>query len=76
MKREYSSGATASIGIADIFLVVFVVLKLVGVINWSWWWVLSPFWIAVAIYAIVVAVIVILYKVDQRPARKKKKTKD
>lgn len=76
MKREYSAGATASIGIADIFLVVFVVLKLVGVINWSWWWVLSPFWIAVAIYAIVVAVIVILYKVDQRPARKKKKTKD
>lgn len=76
MKREYSAGATASIGIADIFLVVFVVLKLVGVINWSWWWVLSPFWIAVAIYAIVVAVIVVLYKVDQRPARKKKKTKD
>ena len=76
MKREYSAGATASIGIADIFLVVFVVLKLVGVINWSWWWVLSPFWIAVAIYAIVVAVIVILYKVDQRPARKKKKTKE
>ena len=76
MKKEYSAGATASIGIADIFLVVFVVLKLVGVINWSWWWVLSPFWIAVAIYAIVVTVIVILYKVDQRPARKKKKTKD
>ena len=76
MKREYSAGATASIGIADILLVVFVVLKLVGVINWSWWWVLSPFWIAVAIYAIVVAVIVILYKVDQRLTRKKKKNKD
>jgi hypothetical protein len=24
--------------------VAFVVLKLVGVINWSWWWVTLPFW--------------------------------
>jgi len=21
-----------------------VVLKLIGVVSWSWWWVLSPFW--------------------------------
>jgi hypothetical protein len=28
-----------------VLLVVFVVLKLVGVINWSWIWVLSPVWI-------------------------------
>jgi hypothetical protein len=27
--------------------VVFIVLKLVGVVNWSWVWVLSPFWIPV-----------------------------
>ncbi len=24
--------------------VVFVTLKLCGVINWSWWWVTLPFW--------------------------------
>ena len=24
--------------------IVFIVLKLVGVIDWSWWWVLLPFW--------------------------------
>lgn len=29
-------------------LVVFVVLKIVKVINWSWGWVLSPLWIAAA----------------------------
>lgn len=27
-------------------LIVFIVLKLVGVINWSWIWVLSPLWIS------------------------------
>jgi hypothetical protein len=26
-------------------LLAFIVLKLVGVIAWSWWWVLSPLWI-------------------------------
>lgn len=30
------------IGIAEILTIIFVVLKLVGVISWSWFWVLSP----------------------------------
>jgi len=29
----------------DALAVVFIVLKLCGVISWSWWWVLSPIWI-------------------------------
>lgn len=28
--------------------IVFIVLKLTNVITWSWWWVLSPFWIPFA----------------------------
>ena len=28
---------------------LFITLKLVGTINWSWWWVLAPFWIPPAI---------------------------
>lgn len=28
----------------EALLLIFVVLKLVGVIHWSWIWVLSPFW--------------------------------
>lgn len=37
-----SSGITLS----GVLLIVFIVLKLVGVINWSWIWVLSPLWIS------------------------------
>lgn len=33
-------------GLADVLGVVFVVLKLTGVITWSWLWVLSPWWIS------------------------------
>ena len=34
----------------NILLLIFIVLKLTHVIDWSWWWVLSPIWI-VAILA-------------------------
>ena len=37
-----------SVPTADLLLVAFVVLKLTGVIDWSWWWVLSPIWITFA----------------------------
>lgn len=29
--------------------VLFVALKLCGVIGWSWWWVTAPFWGGLAI---------------------------
>ena len=32
-------------GIAFILFIVFLILKLTGVIAWSWWWVTSPLWI-------------------------------
>lgn len=32
-------------GILELLLVVFIVLKLTGFIAWSWWWVLSPIWL-------------------------------
>lgn len=31
--------------IAETLLVVFIVLKLLGLLAWSWWWVFSPLWI-------------------------------
>lgn len=40
--------------------VVFTILKLVGVIDWSWFWVLSPTLIPVSIVALAVIVAVII----------------
>ena len=53
MKDSSSTG----LGLCDVLAVVFIVLKLIGVIDWSWWWVLSPVWIPVII--VVIAYIVI-----------------
>ncbi len=40
----------------DILAIVFIVLKLTDVIAWSWWWVLCPLWIPVAIALAVLAI--------------------
>lgn len=40
-------------GVTEILTIVFIVLKLIGVINWSWWLVLLPGIIGLVFYAIV-----------------------
>jgi hypothetical protein len=41
--------------------VAFIVLKLCNVISWSWWWVLSPLWIPMAIVILGLLFLFILY---------------
>ena len=59
MEKNTSSGGT---GIATLLLVAFVVLKLTNVIDWSWWWVLSPFWMPLSIIVVLVLFVVISKK--------------
>lgn len=47
---ESSSSASSGIGVTGLLGVVFVVLKLTHVINWSWWWVTLPFWGGFALF--------------------------
>ena len=50
MADKSSSGG---VGIAGLLGVLFIGLKLGNVIQWSWLWVLSPFWIPLAIVLII-----------------------
>jgi hypothetical protein len=50
------------IGLAGLVFVVFLVLKLIGQIDWSWWWVTAPLWGELAIAAVV---LLILYIADR-----------
>ena len=52
----------SSLSLSAILLVVFIILKLCKVINWSWLWVLSPIWISISLYFIVYFVIYLIYK--------------
>ena len=42
-----------SIGVLKILLVIFVVLKLTGLIEWSWFWVLSPIIFYIPVYILI-----------------------
>lgn len=57
MNKHESSTTTGGIGFTGLLGIVFIVLKLTGVINWSWVWVLCPFWIGIVLYAVIVLVI-------------------
>ena len=48
--------ASGGIGFGGLLTIVFIVLKLTKVIDWSWWWVTAPIWIPVAITLVVLIV--------------------
>jgi hypothetical protein len=59
---QTQSGGISFFGLLTI---VFIVLKLVGTIDWSWWWVLSPIWfpVAVVLFIIVLGVLTQILKI-------------
>ena len=54
MTNQNEKKTSGSIGIPTVLFIVFLVLKLVGVISWSWWWVTAPLWIPFALAVILV----------------------
>ena len=53
-KTETASGGIGFFGLLGI---VFIVMKLTGYIDWSWWWVLAPLWLPACVVFGVMAVI-------------------
>ena len=49
---RYDSATGSGLSAWDVLLIVFIVLKLIGVINWGWGWVLAPLWIPVLLVVI------------------------
>lgn len=47
-------------GFFDALAILFIALKLCGVISWSWLWVLSPIWIQLVVLVIAIVVIVVI----------------
>lgn len=53
------SNTTTGITFTGLLQIAFIVLKLCKVIDWSWWWVLAPTWIGVAVFLVGVILIVV-----------------
>lgn len=66
MSDNSSSGG---IGFAGLLTIVFITLKLTGVIDWSWWWVWSPLYISALIVIAIVLIIIAIEVVKSSRGR-------
>jgi len=53
-----SSSSSGGIGFLGLLTVAFVVLKLIGQIDWSWWWIFSPILIPAAFGVFILLLII------------------
>lgn len=54
-----NNNRTAGIGFLGALTIAFIVLKLCNIIKWSWWWVLAPTWMPIALFVLSVVAVVI-----------------
>jgi hypothetical protein len=51
-----NNNTSNGIGFGTVLFIVFLILKLTGTIDWSWWWVTSPLWIPLALGVVVMGI--------------------
>lgn len=64
-KNTGNSGGNG-LSFATVLTIVFIILKLCGVIDWNWVWVLAPMWISFVLWILIVAVIGFVLKSKKR----------
>jgi predicted membrane protein len=69
MGNSSSSSSSSGIGFIGVLTIAFIVLKLIGQVDWSWWWVLSPVWISAII---TVSIIVFLFVLEKNMKKKQR----
>lgn len=52
---NFSSG-----GLSTLLTIAFIVLKLCGVIDWAWVWVLAPLWIQLALSLLITLIVLLV----------------
>ena len=60
MTNSNNTTTYRGIGFFGLLGIVFIVLKLTGVIAWSWLWVLAPLWMPAAFWLVIVLVLLVI----------------
>ena len=60
--KNTEKAANGGMSLCGVLTTIFIVLKLIGVIDWPWVWVLAPFWISLilGVIGIVIAIIFVI----------------
>lgn len=59
------TSSSNGIGFCGLLTILFIGLKLTGVIQWSWWAVLSPLWIPFWLMGVVIIVIIVIAAIKE-----------
>jgi hypothetical protein len=68
---EKSTASGNGIGFFTVLFLIFLTLKLTGHIDWSWWLVTAPLWGCVAVFAVIVFIVGILFVLATLMEKKK-----
>lgn len=60
---ENNSNCRSGLSFLSVLFLVFLVLKLTNVIDWSWWWVTAPLWSPIIILFVLISGIYAFYKI-------------
>lgn len=71
-----SKTTTSGVSFLELLTVAFIILKLCNVIDWSWWWVLAPTWIPLALAAVILIICGIIKLIGWILGRKRRKQRE
>ena len=67
MNNNTTTTARGGVGFFGLLTLVFIVLKLTGVISWSWVWVLAPLWIPFLFGVIIIIVpLLVAWRINKK----------
>lgn len=67
-----SSSSAGGIGFLGALAILFIALKLLGYIDWSWWWVLAPIWGGIAFaFGVVLCILGFVFWKEWRDDRRR-----
>lgn len=65
-----NNNTSNGIGFGSLLTLAFIVLKLCNVIDWSWWWVLSPIWISIGLVLFGLLIYTVIFIIEYNNKKK------
>ena len=53
VRVTHDNSSSTGVGFTGLLQIAFIVLKLCGVVKWSWLWVLAPIWVPLGVVALI-----------------------
>lgn len=62
-KQRISISMGSGLTFGSVLFFIFLILKLCGVIEWSWWWVTAPLWVGFGLTLLLIVVLALVYAI-------------